>query len=97
MLAYGAKFELTPRIATTPRGRQVELYEQHYLNALNWKGFCGGAAPGSLWMSREGILAVLEDEGFACEVGFDARDHQNGPAFCVFAQRVAAPAGRRAR
>lgn len=81
------KFAFSPRIQTTPRGRQVELYDQAYLGALDWRGFCGGSAPGSLWMSRQDILGILEDEGFTTEIGFDHRDHQNGPAFCVFAHR----------
>jgi GT2 family glycosyltransferase/2-polyprenyl-3-methyl-5-hydroxy-6-metoxy-1,4-benzoquinol methylase len=80
-------FDFVPRRLTTPRGRTVELYEQRYLRALEWAGFCGGSAPGSFWMSREGILKVLEDEGFVCETGFEHRDHPNGPAFCVFARR----------
>jgi hypothetical protein len=81
------KFSFEPRLITTPRGRAVRYYEQAYLQALDWTGFCGGSAPGSVWMARDDILDVLGDEGFACETGIEDIDHPNGPAFCVFAQR----------
>lgn len=81
------KFDAKPRRMTTPRGRTVELYDQRYLDALEWSGFCGGSAPGSSWLRREDILGILEDEGFACETFLDQLDHQNGPAFCVFGRR----------
>lgn len=92
------KFSLSPRVVTTPRGRKVHFHDQRYLGALEWSGFCGGAAPGSSWMPREDILGVLQDEGFVCETAFDDRDHPNGPAFCVFARRPAgAGTGRAGR
>ena len=85
---YGAdKFDATPRKLTTPHGRTVELYEQRYLKALEWGGFCGGSAPTSSWLRREDILGVIEDEGFIYETFLDQLDHPNGPAFCVFARR----------
>ena len=87
------KFDITPRKLTTPRGRTVELYEQRYLQALDWGGFCGGSAPTSSWLRREDILGIIEDEGFIYETFLDQSDHPNGPAFCVFARRQ--PAGQR--
>jgi hypothetical protein len=81
------KFDYTPRFATTRHGRRVPLYDQSYREALEWAGFCGGAAPGSVWMSRDGIIGLLEDEGFTVEVGIETPDHQHGPAFCVFATK----------
>lgn len=81
------KFDFEPRVVTTHRDRTVHLYGQQYLQAVDWSGFCGGAAPGSFWMRKQDILGVLKDEGFACETFLDQSDHQNGPAFCVFAQR----------
>jgi hypothetical protein len=81
------KFSFEPRRITTPRGRVVRYYDQAYLEALSWSGFCGGSAPGSVWMGRDEILDVLSDQGFACETGLEDVDHPNGPAFCVFAHR----------
>ena len=82
-----AKFSFEPRIMITQHGRSVQLYDQRYLQALEWKGFCGGAAHGSSWLRKEDIVGMLEDEGFECEVYFDHTDHQNGPACCIFARR----------
>ncbi|MBV8739531.1 MAG: glycosyltransferase, partial [Alphaproteobacteria bacterium] len=81
------KFSFQPRRITTLRGRPVRYYDQAYLQALDWAGFCGGSAPGSVWMARDDILDVLGDEGFTCETGIEDIDHPNGPAFCIFAQR----------
>lgn len=82
------KFDLKPRPIVTEHGRTVELYDQRYLDALKWSGFCGGSAPGSSWMRRQDILGILEDEGFRCETFLDQPDHPNGPAFCVFGRRA---------
>ena len=84
------KFDATPRKLTTSHGRTVELYEQRYLQALDWAGFCGGSAPTSSWLRREDILGIIEDEGFIYETFMDQLDHQNGPSFCVFARRRSA-------
>lgn len=81
------KFSFEPRHITTPRGRTVRYYDQAYLKALDWGGFCGGSAPESVWMARDEILDVLGDAGFDCETGIEDIDHPNGPAFCVFARR----------
>jgi hypothetical protein len=81
------KFSFEPRRIITPRGRVVRYYDQAYLQALDWAGFCGGSAPGSVWMARDEILDVLRDEGFACKTGIEDIEHPNGPAFCIFAQR----------
>jgi 2-polyprenyl-3-methyl-5-hydroxy-6-metoxy-1,4-benzoquinol methylase len=81
------KFDFKPHEVITPHGRVVEYYGQSYLQALEWKGFCGGSAPGSNWMRKQDIIGILEDEGFTCESFLDHPDHPNGPAFCVFGQR----------
>lgn len=80
------KFDFEPR--TTRAGkRHIQLFEQNYKNALDWKGFCGGTAQQSVWMRREDIINVIEDAGFTCSVNFDEPHHPNGPSFCVFARR----------
>ena len=81
------KFDFKPQQVITPHGRMVEYYSQSYLQALEWKGFCGGSAPESNWMRKRDIIGILEDEGFTCESFLDHADHPNGPAFCAFAQR----------
>jgi SAM-dependent methyltransferase len=83
----GNKFDFKPREVVTLRGRVVEYYSQKYLQALDWKGACGGSATGSNWLRKQDIIGIMEDEGFACESFLDHPDHPNGPAFCVFGQR----------
>jgi SAM-dependent methyltransferase len=80
------KFEASPRVENLGR-RQIELYQQSYLDALQWKGFCGGSAPTSYWLTRDSLLAVLEELGFDCEIRDDSKTHPNGPAMTVFASR----------
>ncbi|GAB4347682.1 MAG: hypothetical protein Fur0042_14190 [Cyanophyceae cyanobacterium] len=61
---------------------------QDYGTALGWAGFCGGAAPTSKWLTRDGILSALKRFGLDdIQISFDAPDHINGPAFALFAQR----------
>ncbi len=68
-------------------GREVVMYKQNYLDAIQWKGFCGGSAPTSYWMTKESILGILSDLGFQVVVGQDAKEHPNGPAMMFFASR----------
>jgi hypothetical protein len=66
-------------------GFKHTLHKYSYLDALNWPGFCGGAAPYSFWMPKEGILTCLRHFGFRnLRIGFDTLEHPNGPSFCVF-------------
>jgi hypothetical protein len=57
-------------------------------DALNWRGFSGGAHPYATWLSRDGILNFLRHRGMTnVQIGFDHPDHPNGPAFAVAASR----------
>ncbi|MGH2448238.1 MAG: class I SAM-dependent methyltransferase [Chloroflexota bacterium] len=63
-------------------------YGYAYNDALNWQGFCGGSADHSVWLSRDDILRRLRTLGFHhLQIEFDHKDHPNGPAFAVLAQR----------
>jgi hypothetical protein len=68
-------------------GRGILSYKQRYLNALKSKGFCGGSAPTSYWLTKESSLGVLSDFGFQVVIGQDCKDHPNGPALTFFASR----------
>lgn len=85
--ALASRLDLPSSRVRTPRGRDVTQHLQHYGAALGWAGFCGGTEQDSAWLPREDILGVLADEGFRCVTGFEAPDHPNGPAFCVYAER----------
>jgi 2-polyprenyl-3-methyl-5-hydroxy-6-metoxy-1,4-benzoquinol methylase len=81
-----AKFEMTPQ-SEQFGGRTVAIHRHRYLDAVEWKGFCGGSAPTSHWMPKDSILSVLTDLGFTVEIGKDESDHPNGPCMLLFAKR----------
>ncbi|NTI22054.1 DUF1698 domain-containing protein [Rhizobium rhizogenes] len=57
--------------------------------SLDWAGFSGGADPYAIWMTRDSILNYLRSKGFEkINIAFDHRDHPNGPAIAICAQRV---------
>lgn len=61
---------------------------QSYKKALNWKGFCGGPATDSIWLTRDSILKALSLFGFVnIVIGFEQLDHINGPAFALCASK----------
>ena len=66
----------------------IRVVPQYYEEALGWAGFCGGTEIGSNWIYREDLLLALEALGFNdIQIAFETLDHQNGPSFCVLAQR----------
>lgn len=68
-------------------GFGYEFVEQQYKEALGWKGFCGGGAETSLWLTRESIVGHLRHFGYRrIEFAFETPDHPNGPAFGVYAE-----------
>jgi len=70
------------------KGDTYRLHQYLYKESVNWQGFCGGGAPFSCWMEREGILSLLRSEGFArLDLNFDHRDHPNGPSMAIVARR----------
>jgi hypothetical protein len=83
------KFDPSPQVLQF-NDLPVSIYRQHYLDALGWKGFCGGPAPVSYWMTKESILGVLDRLGFAVEIGIDDTSHPNGPSMLFFAKRKSA-------
>lgn len=77
---------------TTPMeyaGFRHILYRQEYQQALQYKGFCGGSAPSSAWMTRDDILRALDHFGFdVLDIGFEEQNHKgNGPCLCLAARR----------
>lgn len=69
-------------------GFRHTLHPYGYGDALGWSGFCGGAATGSNWLSRDTIIDCLKHFGYQNVVtGKEQPDHINGPAFCVAASK----------
>lgn len=70
------------------RGRQYDVVDYGYKEALNWAGFTGGTEVGSRWVPRETIIGFLRDAGFQnITINFDQPDHLHGPAFALCASR----------
>ena len=65
------------------------LYRQEYQQALDYKGFCGGSAASSAWMTRSDLLAAIDYFDFeVVDIGFEEQDHKgNGPCICIAAKR----------
>jgi hypothetical protein len=82
-----AKF--TSFVKTDYQGFRHTLYRQEYQQALQFKGFCGGSAHYSAWMTRSEILGALDYFGFeVVGIDFEEQDHKgNGPCFCLAARR----------
>jgi hypothetical protein len=83
---------LAPRFtARTPasyQGFPHTLHRFEYAEALQRKGFCGGSARHSNWLSRTDLLAALDYFGWAVEdIGFDEPGHPHGPALALTATR----------
>lgn len=72
-------------------GISYEYVTQSYKDALKWSGFCGGPKSVSKWLTRESIIKALSQYGLSeISISFDDKDHQNGPAFAICAQRPGA-------
>tara|TARA_R110002073_G_scaffold247432_1_gene410378 strand:+ start:1351 stop:2301 length:951 start_codon:yes stop_codon:yes gene_type:complete len=76
-----------PEIAVVD-GFEVRLVKQYYKEALDWSGFCGGPEVHSKWIFKEDLCELLRVLGFnKIELSFDDVGHQNGPSFCIFAEK----------
>ncbi|HEV2781734.1 MAG TPA: DUF1698 domain-containing protein [Actinophytocola sp.] len=83
---------LAPRFSTHERATQAglehTLHRFNYESALRLKGFCGGSARYSNWLTRADLFAALTHFGWRIEaVGFDQPDHPHGPALALVARR----------
>ncbi len=69
-------------------GFSYEYARHYYGDALNWTGFCGGAAPSARWLSEDSLFAALRHLGFT-RIATDhwERDHIYGPAVAICAEK----------
>jgi SAM-dependent methyltransferase len=81
------KFNFEPK-QVIRNGRSYSYFEQSYLEALAWGGFCGGSAPTSNWMKKDDLLMVLKDLGYSVTLGADSLDHPNGPCILLYAAKI---------
>ncbi len=73
------KFEKTPQVEII-NNRDILMYQQSYMEALGWDGFCGGSKPTSYWLDKESLLGFFKDIGMKIEIHEDNLNHPNGPA-----------------
>lgn len=93
---YDARFvQEHPALAVKfPMAREADyhgfrhtLHRYEYQENLNLKGFGGGSAVSSEWMSREEVLSAIDFFGFdVIEISFES-GNVNGPGFAVAARR----------
>jgi SAM-dependent methyltransferase len=67
--------------------RQIEMRRQHYRGVEFLGTFCGGNAPISAWLTKQGLLAIFDAGGFDVVIGEDVPHHPNGPAITLMASR----------
>ncbi|CAN5286488.1 hypothetical protein BH10PSE4_BH10PSE4_08570 [soil metagenome] len=72
---------------TNFRGRELELWPQHYEEALDRPDFAGGMEPSSRWMTREGLISTLEMLGYEVTVGADYATPKPGPSILLYCHR----------
>lgn len=77
------------------QGFRYVLHGHEYQHSLDFRGFCGGSAATSAWMTRETILDAVEFFGFeVVDIGFEEQNHKNsGPCICIAARRRTPGAG----
>jgi hypothetical protein len=69
-------------------GETYEYSTKSYDEALNWSGFCGGSKSVCKWLTKSSIIKAIEVYGFnEIVVGFEQKDHQNGPSFAICASK----------
>lgn len=79
-------FHPEPETATVA-GYRHTLHRKGYGQATEWKGFCGGGASDSCWLSRADILGALEHVGYRILDIFEENTNPNGPSMLVAAER----------
>jgi hypothetical protein len=81
-----AKFSETPRVIIEET-KTLRTFQQNYLQALEWGGFCGGPESASFWLDRDSLLGLLGELGYSVRIFDEQRLHPNGPALSLFASR----------
>ena len=80
------------RFSATRRDRvgdfEYEYGDQEYRSLLRWSGFCGGAARGSRWLTRDSLDAAIRRAGYTeLDYHFVEPDNPHGPSLAVCATR----------
>lgn len=89
---FADKPEMRRQFAPAPEegssdGLSYKLHRRSYLEAVQWKGFCGGSESDAFWLSKEDILRVLEHFGMEIKGLKEERNNPNGPSLLVAAEK----------
>lgn len=87
VMASKKHFDRKPVIQTLD-GQSVEGHRQHYLRSTHLPTFCGGTAPTSVWLTKDGILDYVKSRGFEVSVNHVDMNHPAGPCLLFFARRA---------
>lgn len=69
------------------KGFRHRLHRFDYSGGQSAKGFCGGLAGHSHWLTREDLLACLDYFGWKnVRIGHETPDHPNGPCLTLVAE-----------
>lgn len=72
------------RVVETGDGKRLELHRHEYRGQPSRKGFLGGIADYSEWLSRDSLFTAIESAGYAVKaIHNDEPEHVNGPAITL--------------
>jgi hypothetical protein len=80
------RFDSTPQLQSV-NGTSVQVYQQRYLASVTRPGYCGGSAPISFWLPRQGMLDYIESMGFEITIGGEQKTDPVGPNILLLARR----------
>lgn len=83
----GRYFDPEPQTSSVG-GFTHHLYRKRYGEALQWKGFCGGGAIDSCWLTQSDILGALQHLGYRVINLLEETKNPNGPSLLVAATRA---------
>lgn len=69
------------------KGSPVTVHKRTYLNASQNPTFCGGVRDDHSWLEKEGIIEILQRNGFQNIKMEDQENHPNGPCFSLYAEK----------
>ncbi len=75
------------RTVSLQGGATAELHRHEYGSSIFKKGFFGGNASYSEWMTRQGIIDAATASGFQIEIDEDFQ-HQNGPSILASFRKI---------
>ncbi len=83
---YGNRFDYRGS-RSEAAGIDIVYHRLEYEEALDWDGFCGGAAPFTNWISKADWERLFAHLGFDFTILAGGNEHPNGPEFTAIARK----------